>query len=95
MQLIDDVKRILSNVQIPRFSNIQFIKDSYGTCWFIEVNYRFSGAGATTMSVVNDYLQKFKQSLSGDYKFNINENVKWNSIVTRYYEEVVYEKGTR
>ena len=92
--LIKAVKDILSVIKLPGFSNIQFIRDNEDNYWFIEVNYRFSGGGGTTLAVVDDYLDSFKACLLPDYHvLKLNKNVKWGSIVTRYYEEVVYEEG--
>ena len=93
-KLIDYVKRILEKVKLPGFSNIQFIKDANGMYWFIEINCRFAGCGAATLAVANNYLSIFKSILFDEKKrFPLNEDVKWNSIVTRYYEEVVYENS--
>lgn len=92
--LINSVKTILQEYKLPGFSNIQFIKDEYGNYWFIEINYRFSGCGAATLAVCPDYITKFK-NIVNDVPCNmlLNEDVKWGSVVTRYYEEVVYEES--
>lgn len=94
ISLINSVKIILHEYKLPGFSNIQFIKDEYGNYWFIEINYRFSGCGAATLAVCPDYLMKFKNIVTNAL-FNtvLNKDVKWGSVVTRYYEEVVYEEG--
>ena len=92
--LISEVKRILSEIKLPGFSNMQFIRDEADNYWFVEINYRFSGAGATTLAVVNNYLLEFLNSFDETYaKASLNAGVKWNTVITRYYEEVVYEKG--
>ena len=92
--LIDVVIRILNEIKLPGFSNIQFIKDKNENYWFIEINPRFSGCGAATLAVTKDYLDCFKRIVEGkEINQDINQNVKWNTIVTRYFEECVYEKG--
>lgn len=93
--LINYVKKILDNYKLPGFSNIQFIKDEDGNYWFIEINYRFSGCGAATLAVCPDYLTKFKNIVNNVTYNNteLNADVKWGNIVTRYYEEVVYEES--
>ena len=73
---------------------MQFIRDDFDNYWFVEINYRFSGAGATTLAVVDNYLLEFLNSFDETYTITcLNAGVKWNTVVTRYYEEVVYEKG--
>lgn len=93
-KLISYVEKILQKVCLPGFSNIQFIKDEQENYWFIEINYRFAGAGASTLAVSKDYLETFKKIADGKpVSLPLNKDVKWNSVVTRYYEEVVYEEG--
>ena len=92
--LVNYIKVILDSVKLPGFSNIQFIKDGKGNYWFVEINYRFSGCGAATIAVCKNYIDDFKKIVDGRVDFRkINENVKWNTIVTRYYEECVYENN--
>lgn len=93
-ELIKTVEKILSNILLPGFSNIQFIKESGGTFQFIEINYRFSGCGAATLAVADGYIESFIGIVNdrGSDK-EINADVKWNSVVTRFYEEIVYEEG--
>lgn len=92
--LIHIVKRILECVVLPGFSNIQFIKDKNGNFWFIEINFRFSGCGAASLAVAQDYLKCFKSLAFGEeVSEKLNHDVRWNCIVTRYYEEVVYEES--
>lgn len=89
--IIDRVKIILETIKLPGFSNIQFIKDRVGKYWFIEINYRFSGCGAATLATCPGYLDVFKDIVLGkEINTELNHDVRWNSIVTRYYEEFVY-----
>ncbi len=92
--LIERVRFLLTKIKIPGFSNFQFICDACGNFWFIEVNYRFSGCGAATLAVSDGYLNVYKEIVDGKpFTGELNSGVKWESIVTRYYEEVVYAKG--
>lgn len=92
--LVNYVELILNNVKLPGFSNIQFIKDVNGNYWFVEINYRFSGCGAATIAVCKNYIDDYKKIVDGKVYFSkINENVRWNTVVTRYYEECVYENS--
>ena len=91
--LISDVRKLLENIKLPGFSNIQFIKDEKGVNWFIEINYRFSGGGATTLAVCPEVLEAFKAICKGRKPIQeFNEGVKWGSVVARYYEETVYSR---
>lgn len=92
--LIGYVKKIAQEFHIPGFFNVQFIKDENGVCWFIELNPRFSGCGAATLATVPEYLNTFIDVVSNDeVKIELNRNVRWNSLITRYYEEIVYEES--
>ncbi len=85
-------KKILRRFKLPGFSNIQFLVDKDNNYWFVEINYRFSGCGAATLATSKDFLTNFKEIIAGSYsKATLNHDTKWGSIVTRYYEEVVYE----
>lgn len=89
--LIRTVGMILSRFRLPGFSNHQFILDAGGVCRFVEVNPRFSGCGAATLAVCENYLDAYLAFTRGEtFSGEINRGVRWNSVVTRYYEEVVY-----
>lgn len=92
-KLINICKRILKNFLIPGLCNIQFIKkdDIY---YFIELNPRFGGASVTSILASYNYIEDFinlKNITSSEELLNENlKKVKWGSIVTRYYQEVLY-----
>ena len=89
--LISLVRRILSRFLLPGFSNMQFIRSVSGEFFFVEVNPRFSGCGAATLAVTEGYLEHYLDfARGGRFSGEINQGVAWNSVVTRYYEEVVY-----
>ncbi len=91
-ELILQVKKILEVYKLPGFSNIQFIKGQDNKYYFIEINYRFSGCGVGSLLSSPNYLEHFKAvSLGGIYNGDVNPDTKFNLIVTRYYEEMVYE----
>ena len=84
-------ERILARYPIPGFSNLQFIRDAEGRYWFIEVNPRFSGCGAATLAVCPGYLDAWLDFAAGEpFRGERNRDVRWQSVVTRYYEEKVY-----
>ena len=91
-ELIAQVKKILEVYKLPGFSNIQFIKGHDGKYYFIEINYRFSGCGIGSILSSPNYIEHFKAvSFGGIYNGDINLDTKFNLIITRYYEEMVYE----
>lgn len=92
--IIGYVERILKEYKIPGFSNIQLFRDYEGKYWFIEANYRFAGCGAATLATSKNYLYEFEKIVKGEKNTEIlNADTRWNSIVTRYYEEIVYENS--
>ncbi|PJI08943.1 MULTISPECIES: ATP-grasp domain-containing protein [Clostridium] len=92
-KLINICKRILKNFLIPGLCNIQFIKknDIY---YFIELNPRFGGASVSSILASYNYIENFinlKSIVSSEELLNENlKKVKWGSIITRYYQEVMY-----
>lgn len=92
-ELINICKKILKNYKLPGLSNIQFIQ-SKGQYYFIEVNTRFAGAGITSIlgsyNYIGDFLNIKHIKGSEDVLENNLRKVKWNSIITRYYEEMIY-----
>ncbi|MBR2823857.1 MAG: ATP-grasp domain-containing protein [Clostridia bacterium] len=89
--LIALAEKILEAYPIPGFSNLQFIRDEGGRYWFVEVNPRFSGCGAATLAVCEGYLDSWLSFAEGKpFEGTLNRDVRWQSVVTRYYEEKVY-----
>ena len=96
-KLILDSFKLLSYLKIPGFSNIQFIEDDKDRRWFIEVNPRFSGCGSATALACDRYLPTFFEIVENTHvngsgrlqDVNLGP-IKWNSIVTRYYEELIW-----
>ncbi len=93
--LIEAVKRITTKFKLPGFSNIQFIKDADKNHYFIEINPRIGGCTSSSMmaaeQMVRVYLDLLKDGLT-DKKY-LEENlqlVKWNAVITRYYEEMIH-----
>ena len=93
-QLIRYCRRLLDHFKLPGFSNIQFIRSGENSYWFVEINYRFSGCGSATLAVAPDYLGSFMRIMDGENAGQpLNHDVRWNTVVTRYYKEVVYEES--
>lgn len=94
-RLINMCKIILSRYKIPGLSNVQFIEGKDGNFYFIELNTRFGGMSISSVlgsfNYIGDFIQlAFHKEISHK---NFEENmqkVKWNSIITRYYEEKIY-----
>lgn len=88
-KLIALTRKICNRFSIPGFSNVQFI-ESNGEYYFIEINCRFSGCGGASALACPDLLDDFTKIIKGEeIVTGFNQNIKWNSIVTRYYEEVI------
>lgn len=93
--LIKDAEKIINRLKIPGFSNIQFIKDANGINWFVEVNPRIGGCSNSSLLAAPKMFEVFMKIATNTFKDNIKLNsleVKWDSIVTRYYEDILYEK---
>ena len=91
-KLIEIVSKILRKYKIPGFSNMRFVMDSEGTFWFIEGKCRFSSGGGATLATCVNYLQSFMRIMVDDTQsVKLNEDVGWNKVVTRYFEEMVFD----
>lgn len=91
--IIEMTKVILNKFPIPGMCNIQFIENQSGV-HFIELNPRFGGMSISTslasVNVLELFIDHFvcnKNLYEFDYYMSL---VKWNSIITRYYEETIY-----
>lgn len=96
--LIELAKRVLAVYQIPGFSNIQFIEDRSKDYYFIEINPRFGGGSIASLLAAEGMAETFIELMKRrrDIQGNLDENlkrVKWNTVITRYYEEVMKENG--
>lgn len=87
--LIEICKKILTKYKVPGLLNIQFIKKE-NQFYFIELNPRFGGSSISSVLGSYNYIYDFIKSNYGTFEENMNR-VKWNSLITRYYEEVIYE----
>lgn len=92
-ELIHLTKKILNKYPIPGFCNVQFVVNEEAA-FFIELNPRYGGmsisssmASVNVMQLFVDHFMK-NEPLSdlSDYM----KLVKWNSVVTRYYEEMIF-----
>ena len=92
-KLIKLVEKIYANICIPGFSNVQFIKCGEH-CYFIELNCRFGGMSISSTLAAHNYpLELVAHYINGlELPQGINQfPIKWNALVTRYYEEKIYE----
>ncbi|MDF2881841.1 MAG: ATP-grasp protein [Clostridiaceae bacterium] len=91
--LISECKKILEEYPLMGFSNIQFMKDKNGDIYFIELNPRFGGMSISSVLASDNYVQLYVEQMIEDgnsIKKVKDINIKWNSIVTRYFEEKVF-----
>ncbi|WP_110931170.1 ATP-grasp domain-containing protein [Paenibacillus bouchesdurhonensis] len=92
-ELIKMTEKILKKYPIPGFCNVQFIVNEKGI-YFIELNPRYGGmsissslASVNIMELFIDHLVNYEPM--SDYS-EYMKLVKWNSVVTRYYEEMIF-----
>lgn len=92
--LIDYALSILSAYPIPGFSNIQFIERN-GVFYFIELNYRYGGMSIASALASFNYPQLVVKNFI-DHSISVptlnDFSIKWGAIVTRYYEERIYDE---
>ena len=90
--LIDAVKSIVKELKLPGFSNTQFIVDQNGAAYFIETNPRIGGFTSASLLAAEKMFPAYLKLLKGEtVSQELNEDVRWDLIVTRYYEEVCYD----
>ena len=89
---VPDMER-LPLYKLPGFCNLDF-KVNNGEYYFIELNVRFAGSGIfsiiASFNYMETYLEHFvlnKPLQDMDYYMKY---VCWDSIVTRYLEELIY-----
>lgn len=96
-ELIKLTEKILKEYPIPGFCNVQFIVNEMGA-FFIELNPRYGGMSISSSMASINFMQLFidhfmKHEPLPDMS-ECMEKVIWNSVVTRYYEEMIfYEKN--
>lgn len=94
-ELIDICKYIYSNFCIPGLSNIEFIENG-GKYYFIEINLRIGGSATAgiiaSFNYIEQYLDHFVNNNSLENLETYMNCVAWNSIISRYYEEVIIYK---
>ncbi|AZK45973.1 ATP-grasp domain-containing protein [Paenibacillus lentus] len=92
-ELIKMTEKILTKYPIPGFCNVQFIVNEKGI-YFIELNPRYGGmsisSSLASVNIMELFIDHFVncEPLS-DYN-EYMKLVKWNSVVTRYYEEKIF-----
>ncbi len=88
---IEITKKICSNYRIPGLWNIQFIDDGKNL-YFIELNPRFAGSGIAGIVASFNYLDLFIDHFFYGKSIppleELQSKIVWDSIITRYYEEL-------
>ena len=95
-QIIDACKVIYKRYQLPGFSNVQFILRDNET-FFVELNPRFAGTGiASSLASFNICALYLSHFYEGEKLGTFQEYMKyvaWDSIITRYYEETIFQSA--
>ncbi len=90
---IEITKRICSLYKLPGFCNIDF-KVNGNNYYFIELNVRFAGSGIFSAIASFNYMETYIEHFALDYHLEdmsyYMKNVCWDSIITRYLEELIY-----
>ena len=92
--LIDVCKTVYNKFSIPGFSNIQFIVDK-DKPYFIELNPRCAATLIASSLVSINFLdfvigERIDNLEIPPYE-ELMKTVKWGSVISRYYEETVFE----
>ena len=91
-QVIESCKKIYSNFTIPGLSNIEFIENEDGL-HFIEINLRIGGSATAgiiaSFNYIEQYLEHFVNGAVLDSLDNYMGCVAWDSVVSRFYDEVI------
>ena len=72
---------------------MQFIRSDEGTYFFVEINPRIGGYSSATFLAAPEMFSYFLEMIEGKEEkreSSFNRNIQWDSVVTRYYEEVIY-----
>lgn len=91
--IIEITRKICTLYKLPGFCNLDF-KVNNGEYYFIELNVRFAGSGIFSIIASFNYMETYLEH------FVLNEPLQdidyymkfvcWDSIVTRYLEELIY-----
>lgn len=94
-KLIDACKLIYSKYKIPGLSNIEFIENDDGL-FFIEINLRIGGSATAgiiaSFNYIEQYLEHFVNGTPLESLETYMECVAWNSVVSRFYDEVIFNE---
>lgn len=93
--LINICKQVYNLYCIPGFSNIQFIVADKP--YFIELNPRSAAtmiaAALASVNYLDLYISHFLYNETLPTYADIMKQVKWNSVISRYYQETIYYLG--
>ena len=87
--LISNCKKIYKKYYIPGFSNVQFIVRN-GEAYFIELNPRLGGTTIASSLVTKNLMEEYVNHFYNGQAILSDGSIKWNTIITRYYEEKAY-----
>ena len=91
-KVIETCKLIYSNYLIPGLSNVEFIENENGL-YFIEINLRIGGSATAGIVASFNYIEQFLDHFVNGKSLESFETymkcISWNSIISRYYDEVI------
>lgn len=86
--LINECKKIYRHYKIPGFSNVQFIlKNNFA--YFIELNPRLGGTTIASSIAGDNLVELYLNHFVNNDSLH-KSKIKWNTVVTRYYEETSF-----
>ncbi len=93
-KIIQICKQIYAKYLIPGLSNVEFIEND-GGIFFIEINLRIGGSASQGMIASFNYIEQYLDHFVNGAKLESLEYymncVAWGSIVSRYYDEVLFD----
>ena len=91
--IISKTKLICDHYKIPGLWNVQYIINK-NNVYFIELNLRLAGSAiagiVASFNYIDLYIDHFVRDLPIPNFNELQKNILWDSIVTRYYEETIY-----
>ncbi|MEG0409169.1 MAG: ATP-grasp domain-containing protein, partial [Bacilli bacterium] len=93
--IVKYTKKIYKYFSVPGISNIQFIEDKNGNIYFIELNSRVAAtmiaSSLSSINILDLYIENILFNKNLPCYSVLMKTVKWNTIISRYYEETVFK----
>lgn len=92
-RIINKTKLLCDHYKIPGLWNVQYIINQ-DDIYFIELNPRFAGSAiagiVASFNYIDLYIDHFVYNSPIPDFYELQKNILWDSIITRYYEETIY-----